>query len=203
MLAKSDSQRQLTLWRDLMGPVTTLATGVVTLASKGDEVDNDLVTALGLATGITGAVFTSYETRFLFGAKNVNSVRKLVLEAVNSNAKVALTTTGDKLDYIQVVTHLLNNQAVCSPGNILELVTTAIDDSKVESLKNGESADKSKDNAQADPAVLQQLLKDNVLTQAQVDAAKAKLSGAAAAKPADSTADPSIERVVTRVNNNL
>jgi hypothetical protein len=201
ILAKSDHQRQVNVWRDTFAPITALLTGVVSLASKGGDTNSDYLTALSLGTSAASAGFSIYEQRYLFGAENVNSVRLLIQTALADNAAEAATTPNAKLDYSQTVTHLINNQAVCSPGHILQLVHEAIEAGKIESIKNGEKKESDASKTEAElkdtKALIEQLKKDSILTDASIAAAKAKIAAPAPA-PAPSTVK-TLDIVTTRV----
>jgi len=208
ILSKADNQRQVNVWRDTFAPVTALLTGAVALLGKGDETNNDALTALSLGTSAASAGFRIYEQRFLFGAENVNSVRLLILKALSDNASQASTTTNEKLTYSQSVVHLINNQAVCSPGHILQLVSEAIE--------AGEVVSKKSDNPNPTPvetaaeaelrqakAVIEQLKKDKVVTPAQVVASEQKVVAAEPAPPPPvTTPSEGLEIVTTKVQNN-
>ncbi|MFD1107428.1 hypothetical protein [Sphingobium olei] len=158
ILAKADRQRGVNVTRDAFAPITALATGIVALVSSGESVDSDVLTALSLGTTAASAGFRIYEQRFLFGAENVNSVRRLVLKALTDNADEALRKTDEvakqiaaekarggaqqnreALSYSQAVIYLINNQSICSPGHILELVNGAISAGKIESISSTDS----------------------------------------------------------------
>jgi hypothetical protein len=183
ILSKSDNQRQVNVWRDTFAPITALLTGAIALLGRGDETNNDALTALSLGTSAAAAGFRIYEQRFLFGAENVNSVRILILDALNDNATKAGELSKGELTYSQAVIHLLNNQAVCSPGHILQLVSKAIATGDVTSSTSDTEKtkkvplDTASDNDRSN-ALLDQLKKDKVLTEAQISASKAKLTAA-------------------------
>jgi hypothetical protein len=130
--SKSDRQRDINVWRDAFAPITALATGIIDLVDKNGSADNKYLLAIGLWSGASSAGFDIYEQRFLFGAKNVNSVRRLIEEALVKHATEALKTSDANMTYEQAVVHLLDNQMICSPANILELVGKAITAGTVE-----------------------------------------------------------------------
>ncbi|KQN25338.1 hypothetical protein ASE86_03595 [Sphingomonas sp. Leaf33] len=215
ILAKADNQRRVNVWRDTFAPITALLTGAVALIGSGDDTSNDALTALSLGTSAASAGFRIYEQRYLFGAENVNSVRLLILTALADNASKASKTDDAKLTYSQSVTHLINNQAICSPGHILQLVSEAIEAGKVVSIKSDTGTSPATapatltpaDKAQAELAevrgILLQLKQNNLVTDAQIAAAKAKVVPPPALVPAPPAATPSrsLEIVTTRVVN--
>lgn len=132
---KSDRQRSVSVWRDAFAPITAVATGLVGLIDGGDTINSDYLTGLALLTSAGNAGFQIYEQRYLFGAENVNSVRRLILDALLVDAKLAMATDDLGLSYEQSVVHLIDNQMICSPGHILELVREAIDNGNVKASK--------------------------------------------------------------------
>ena len=135
--SKADNQRRVNVWRDTFAPVTAALTGIISLTNKGEMVDSDVLTALSLGTSATSAGFKIYEERYLFSARNINSVRRLVLEAVLDNYREAAKIDDGKLNFRQAALIVIENQHVCSPENILELVSQAIDAGKIISSRDG------------------------------------------------------------------
>lgn len=135
---KSDRQRQVNVWRDTFAPLTALLTGVVALADGGKTVDSDFLAAISLASTSASSGFKVYEERYLFSAENVNSVRRLILEALISNAGKSQEIGDDRLSFEQASISIIDNQVVCSPGNILELVSDAISAGKITSSKSSD-----------------------------------------------------------------
>jgi len=135
--SKADNQRRVNVWRDTFAPVTAALTGIISLTNKGEMVDSDVLTALSLGTSATSAGFKIYEERYLFSARNINSVRRLVLEAVLDNYREAAKIKDDKLNFRQAALIVIENQHVCSPENISELVSQAIDAGKIASSRDG------------------------------------------------------------------
>ncbi|MCW1430017.1 hypothetical protein [Novosphingobium sp. JCM 18896] len=150
--AKADRQRQLNVWRDAFAPITALAGGIVLLANNGEKVDSDGLTALALFTTAANAGFEIYEQRYLFGAKNVDSVRRLVLAAQVEHAGKAMELTQDDLAYTTAVLYLRENQMICSPGSILELVNKAIDAGQVQAIPTStKTAEQATDSGATQP----------------------------------------------------
>ena len=169
---KADRQRDVNVWRDSFAPITALLGGLYTLRSKKDAVDSDTLTGLALITTAATAGFEIYEERFLFGAKNVDNVRELVLTAQMEHAKKVLAVQNPS--YNQVVLSLHENQMVCSPGKILDMVSKAIAENKIEAVpRNSETEDQ--DAPSEDAQLIQALIDEEKLTQADVDAAREKL----------------------------
>ncbi len=133
---KADRQRSINVVRDTFGPIAALTSGIIGLTDGGDAIDNDVLAALGLTTTAATAAFEIYERRFLFDAKNVNSVKRLVIRALNedSEARLASLTNGD-LNWTSSIKFLRKNQEICNPHEILELVQSAIANGKIEPIK--------------------------------------------------------------------
>lgn len=206
ILSKSDNQRQVNVWRDTFAPVTALLTGAVALLGKGGDTSNDWLTALSLGTSAASAGFRIYEQRFLFGAENVNSVRLLVLKALSDNASEAGKTTDEKLTYSQTVIHLINNQAVCSPGHILQLVSEAIKAGQVVSIKSDSAGSPSpvskiEKELTEKTAIIDQMKKDNVVTETDIESSKAKVVAAQPGLPRPDASRQGLEMVTTSVKN--
>ena len=203
ILSKADNQRRVNVWRDTFAPITALLTGAVALIGKGDDTSNDALTTLSLGTIAASAGFRIYEQRYLFGAENVNSVRLLILKALADNALEASKTADTKLTYSQSVTHLLNNQAVCSPGHILQLVSEAIEAGEVESTTSDTPSPAPTETAAEKElrevkSVLEQLKLDKAITDQQITAAKAKVT---VTPPVAAAPSKGLEMVTTRVQN--
>lgn len=128
---KVNRQRTINVWRDAFAPITALATGIIALTDKGDTIDHDALTALALFTSVTSSGFEIYEQRYLFGAKNVDNVRRLVLRAQLTHAQEAIAFDKDTITYWKAVRRLAENQMVCSPGSILEMVSKAIETGEI------------------------------------------------------------------------
>ncbi|MEE9434395.1 MAG: hypothetical protein V3V15_09175 [Sphingorhabdus sp.] len=134
-VAKSNRQRSVNVLRDSFAPITALATGLIGIADNGDTISNEFLTVLGLASSAANAGFEIYEERYLFGAENVGSVRTLIRNALSVDASAKLRRTNANLSYTQSVIDLMDNQLVCSPGKIKELVRDAIEKGNVVPIK--------------------------------------------------------------------
>lgn len=125
--AKTRQQRGVNTWRDSFGPVTALVTGAIPLIGTGGTVDKNVVQALSLATTAANSAFDIYEQRFLFGAKNVEGIRNLVLEALNAHAQASVKMDKtEPLTYGKAILRITEHQIICSPSAISELVTASI-----------------------------------------------------------------------------
>ena len=199
---KSRNQRRVNVWRDTIAPITALATGVIALADSGETINNDVLAALSLTTNAANSGFKIYEERYLFGAENVNSVRRLVLAALTADSAQALETSDAKLTYGQSVIHLINNQAICSPSNILEMVSDAIDQSKPSSKPGDnqrQSGSDTKTESISEVAELKKLIdrlqREGKITAAEITQVNAILATERAAPPPDAGFDTVQTRV--------
>ena len=148
---KSDHQRDVNVWRDTFVPLTALATGVIGLVDQGETINNDVLVALGLLTSAATSGVEIYEERFLFGAENVNSVRKLLDNALTVGAEEKLALPDSRLRYTKSIEHIVSNQLICSPQNILDLVKVAIENGNV-IPRSGRQTDKDAEGNPVPPA---------------------------------------------------
>jgi hypothetical protein len=200
---KSRNQRRVNVWRDTIAPITALATGVIALADSGETINNDVLTALSLTTNVASSGFKIYEERYLFGAENVNSVRRLVLAALTADSAQALETSDAKLTYGQSVIHLINNQAICSPSNILEMVSDAIDQGKPSSKPGDNQTQPGSDDAKVDSisevTELKKLI-DRLQREGKISAAEiAQVNATMATERTSPPPDAGFDTVQTRV----
>lgn len=166
---KSDRQRGSNVIRDTLAPLSALAGGIIGLA-EGETTDSDYLTALSLATSAASSGFKIYEERFLFGADNVNSVRRLVLKAQMEHANLALEDIEKSPRYDQAMIHLLNNQMKCSPGEILQMVNSAIKNGDVVPSTERQTREDLQKTINLQNAILTKLQQDGVISAAQLDA---------------------------------
>ena len=94
----------------------------------------DALTALALLTSAASSGLDVYEQRYLFGAKNVDNVRRLVLRAQLAHAEEAMDYDKDNITYWKAVRRLAENQMVCSPGAILDMVGKSIEKGEIEAV---------------------------------------------------------------------
>jgi len=123
--SKAGQQRTVNVWRDSFAPITALVTGAIPIIDSGDSVKKDVLQALSLTTNAAGSFIDIYEQRFLFGTKNVESVRSLILDALNEHALKA-GEVDKNLTYGKAVLRITEHQIICSPSAISNLVTESI-----------------------------------------------------------------------------
>lgn len=128
-------QMQARFWRGTIAPVSAILTGVIGLVNFTDSERTDAIQILGITQAATVAGFELYEQEFLFDTENVNAVRRLVMRALDAHSDAAMTRpiTG----FQHGVRHLTDNQMICTPANILELVRTSIAEGEVRAFEGG------------------------------------------------------------------
>jgi hypothetical protein len=120
-LSSGREQSNLLVLGEAIAALGTLATGAIALG------DGDSKTALGivsLGTASTVSGLNIYTQRFLFGADNVDAVRELTLNALTAHSERVRAL--QPATYQAVVTHLFDNQAICTPRRIAILAREAI-----------------------------------------------------------------------------
>jgi len=115
------TQKWLTFTRDTVGSLGTIATSVLALHNGSKNAVSNVALA-------TAAVFTGldvYTKDFLFSAENTDSVRALVVNALNAHRAAVEGISGNRT-YGTVTEALLDHQDICSPPAITALVRAAI-----------------------------------------------------------------------------
>lgn len=114
------SQKWIMFSRDLVGAVGTLATAVMALHGSSENA----VSNAAFATAGSFAGMDIYTKNFLFSAENIDSVRELILKALDVHREAA----GNQPDatYESVTLTLLDNQNICTPMAMTALVREAI-----------------------------------------------------------------------------
>lgn len=154
--------------RGAIAPISALLTsliGVINIAdgmrTSGLRITDgeraDAIQLLGITQAATIAGFELYEQEFLFDAANINSVRRLVMKALDAhnNAALAAPITG----FHHGVRHLTDNQMICTPASILELVRTSIAQGEVVAIQNNGQVQGRQSNA---AALIEQLARVNI-----------------------------------------
>lgn len=125
--------------RDLIAPVVTVLTGLVTAGVLEDwGSDENLLTGLTLGSSLATSGLDVYEAHFLFGAESVDSVRELTFNALAEHR--------DKVKGLPITTpyqaamHLIDHQSICTPAHILRLVREAIAEGRVQGTVTGGTA---------------------------------------------------------------
>jgi hypothetical protein len=131
------NQTRARVARDAIAPIVTLLTGIIGLRdfTTNPTREQDLIQALSLGSAFATSGLDIYDSHFLFGAENINSVRILTFNA--------LATHRTGVDTLQVTTpeqaaiHLIDHQAICTPPNILALAREAIATGRLEQTISG------------------------------------------------------------------
>lgn len=128
---KSAGQRQgyVLVARDLVTAGGSVASAVLALHERSANSISNV--ALGTATTIAG--LDLYTKHFLFAAENVDSVKQLVLRAMDAHAAKVNEQAGT-LTYTSAMGYLLANQAICSYASIRSLAVQAIAAGKVDAI---------------------------------------------------------------------
>lgn len=122
-LASGREQSSLLLLGDMVASFGTLAASAIALGKYDDGGKDALqIVTLGTSTALSG--IDIYTQRFLFGAENVDAVRELTLNAASTHSGKVREL--DPQNYNAVVTHLFDNQAICTPRRISILAREAI-----------------------------------------------------------------------------
>jgi hypothetical protein len=112
--------------RDLVTPISNVLTGLVAMQIFSDaEVTNtNILKGLAIGSGAYTAALDIYDTRFLFGSDNIADVQTMVVNALGNHQTSLEARPPD--DFVFVVTHLLDNENICTPPQILTLVRESI-----------------------------------------------------------------------------
>lgn len=120
-------QTRLMVWRDGIALAGTLVAGAFAIDGGGREDDLAFFT-LGSAVAMSG--IDIHTRHYLFGAENVDSVRELTLKALNAHEQ-GVELLSPPVSYPDVVVHLLDHQAICTPSRIALLTREAIQKGEV------------------------------------------------------------------------
>ena len=127
---RGGNQGRARILRGAVLPVSALLTGLIALKNfKTDEGRIEATQILGLGQTATIAGLELFESEFLFGSANVNSVRLLTMRALNRHAEEILKTN---VGFDAAARHLIDHQMICTPANILALAQEAIRTSQIE-----------------------------------------------------------------------
>lgn len=122
---KGTDQARANLLRDSIAPLAAVVTGLFALHNYKDvaNADHDIgLLTLGSTTAVAG--LDVYSRNFLFGAENIDSVRQMVNEELNTHASAALGLTPASIE--EAALQITDNQRVCTPAHILASTRAAI-----------------------------------------------------------------------------
>ena len=126
---RAGHQTQERVFRRSVAPVSAVLTGIIGLiAFKTDAGRQQAIQILGIGQSATIAGLELYESEFLFGSANVNSVRTLTMRALDEHARLILDT---RVAFYGAARHLIDHQMICTPANILELSQSAIREGRI------------------------------------------------------------------------
>lgn len=127
---RAGNQTRERVLRGAIAPVSALLTGIIGIVDfNTDAGRQEAIQILGIGESATIAGLELYETEFLFGAANVNSVRTLTMRAADEHAAGILA---QNVGFYTAARHLIDHQMICTPANILELAQTAIREGRIE-----------------------------------------------------------------------
>jgi hypothetical protein len=134
---KGTDQARSNLLRDLIAPISAVVTGIFALHTykNADNANHDIaVLALGTNTAISA--LDVYSRNFLFGAENIESVRSMVNEELNSHSTKALTLQPNNIEEASL--QITDNERICLPSHILMSTRAAIAAGKFNASVSGE-----------------------------------------------------------------
>lgn len=122
--------------RDLIAPVITVLTGLITTGVLTDfGSDDNLLTGLTLGSAFATSGLDIYEAHFLFGAESIDSVRELIFSALAEHREKVMGLNVQSPYHATM--QLIDHQAICVPAHILRLVREAIAEGRVEGTISG------------------------------------------------------------------
>lgn len=126
---RSANQMRQRVLRGGVAPVSALITGIIGVSSFTTDADRqEAIQILGIGQSATTAGLDLYESEFLFASENVNSVRILVMRALDEHAARIIA---ENVGFYGAARHLIDHQMICTPANILALTQAAIREGRV------------------------------------------------------------------------
>lgn len=123
--------------RDAVAPIVSLLAGLIplgVLTGNADRAQN-LIEGLALGSAFATSALDVYDSHFLFGVENIDSVRTLTQNALGTHrSAVAGLTIANSY---QAAMHLIDHQAICTPAHILALARVAIAKGDVQATISG------------------------------------------------------------------
>lgn len=126
-------QTESRVTRDAIAPISALITGLMAIRNfdSNPRHKENMLAVLGLATASTAAALNIYDEHMLFGSENIGAVETLTKNALSAHSAEILGFQ-DEVSFDAALRHLLDNQAKCSPQQILILAREAIREGNVE-----------------------------------------------------------------------
>lgn len=130
------AQGRSRILRDTIAPISSLLTGLLTLKDFGDSADaeEDILTAISLATGTAASGLDIFDQNFLFGANNIDAVRQLITRTLSIHA-TATSRSDAPETFEDAVINILDHQAICRPSAIMTYTREAIAAGRVEPIR--------------------------------------------------------------------
>jgi hypothetical protein len=123
-LSSGRDQSSLLVLGDVIASIGTLAASALAIRDRDATNDGDVLAIVTLGTSTALAGINIYTQRYLFGAENIDAVRELTLNALSAHRTQVKTLP--PTTYQDVVMHLFDNQALCTPRRIAILAREAI-----------------------------------------------------------------------------
>ena len=120
--------------RDIVAAGGTLASGILALTNSS----KDAVAIVSLSTGTSYSALDVYTKNFLFGADNIDSVRTLIMNALDAHQKTVVAD-GTPWDFNNAMRVILDHQEICRPSAIIGLVKSAIKNASLTAAQTGAS----------------------------------------------------------------
>lgn len=117
-------QRESRISRDMIAPIVSVLSGMVTLRNFNNDKNGDYLQAFGLGSSVAIAGLDIADKHFLFGADNIHEVQELTFKALVAHQTALLRK--DDLNFERAVEHLIDHQIICTPASILNLTKKAI-----------------------------------------------------------------------------
>ncbi len=131
------NQRRSQIARDLISPITTVLTGILALQNfaENSNTKERMLSIISLGSGALTSGLDIYDTRFLFGAENIDSVQTMTLLALKAHEDVVLKSPPKRFEF--AARQLIDNQNICTPPKILTLVRQSIQAAKPKAGDSG------------------------------------------------------------------
>lgn len=142
--------------RDAVGAIGAVSTSVLVLTNA----PKSALAAVGIGSGAAYAGIDTYTKDFLFSAENVDAVRSLVSNALDTHHKAVLASFGAaqaQIDYTVALVQLRDEQTICTLRHIAALATDAIKNGHLVATTNTLDSDVAGLNSIQDNAVLSAL----------------------------------------------
>jgi hypothetical protein len=133
---KGTDQAKANLLRDLIAPVAAVVTGIFALHTYKNpaNANHDIaLLTLGTTTAVSG--LDVYSKNFLFGADNIEAVRQMVNEELNTHAATALGLHPTNIE--EAILQIVDNERICLPSHILASTRAAIAKGKFDAQVSG------------------------------------------------------------------